>query len=302
MDTTSTSPGDGTFTVHGAQIHYRIAGHGPLLVLNPPGWGIGADPYVATLRRLEDTFTIVYLWPRGSARSASQDSHHLNVDRFVADLEALRSHLGVDRFGVAGHSHGGLVALHYAVRYPDAVNQLLLLDSQLTGVPSEPPDASPPRLRGDSPEVAAAMNYLAEHDGFDHVFRLRSDAQAKAFLSRILPLYFADQSAATSLAEGLISTTLPHRTLQAVTATDGDHPLEVAALTRLTVPTVIVAGRQDRICPIEESRSLARIIKGSALVVFDASGHFPWLEEPDSFFERVPAAMLRVGNRTRFSA
>lgn len=293
MDTPHLARGDHTVTVDGAQIHYRVTGHGPLLVLHPPGWGIGADPYVATLRRLADAFTMVHVWPRGSARSAGQDGRDLTVDRFVADLEALRSHLGVDRFGLAGHSHGGLVALHYAVRHPDVVNQLLLLDSQLTGVPSEPPDAGPSRPRADPPEVAAAMRYLAEHGGFDYLFRLRSDAEAMEFLGRILPLYFAHQSATTALAEALRNTTLPYRTLQSVLATDADVPLDVAALTRLEVPTVIVAGRQDRICPLGESRSLARIIPGSELVVFDESGHFPWLEEPDSFYERVPPALLR---------
>jgi pimeloyl-ACP methyl ester carboxylesterase len=238
----------------------------------------------------------VYLWPRGSAGSPAADGDKLNIDRFVADLESLRSHLGVAEFGLAGHSHGGLVALHYAARYPQALNCLVLLDPQLPGVPGEPPDASPSGLRPDPPEVVEAMSYLAERGGFQYLFRLRSDVDAKAFLGRILPLYFTDPTAMTPLAEALSSTTLPYRTLQAVTASDGNYPLDVTALARLTVPTVIVAGRQDRICPLGESRGLARILPRSDLVVFDGSGHFPWLEEPESFFAHVTAAILAVSS------
>jgi len=293
MDTTPTSPGEHALVVDGAQLRYRVAGHGPLLVFHPPGWGIGADPYVATLARLEETCTVVYLWPRGSAGSPAPDTADLNVGRFVADLEALRSHLGVERIALAGHSHGGLVALQYALRHPRAVDRLLLLSSQLTGVPMGTYFDDRNLQAWVDEYFAAAMTYLSSRGGFGHLFELRSDEQVKTFLAQILPLYFTDQSAMTPLADALASTTLPYRTLQAVSASDGDYPLDVAALADLTVPVAIAAGRQDRICPLAGSRSLARIVPHSELLVFEASGHFPWLEESDSFFARVREAILR---------
>src|SRR5262249_37755869 len=90
MNTTPTAPGEHTLTTAGVEIRYRVAGRGPLLVLHPPGWGIGATPYTTTLSRLEDAFTVVYLWPRGAAGGpAPAPNVRLDIPAFVTDLETL---------------------------------------------------------------------------------------------------------------------------------------------------------------------------------------------------------------------
>lgn len=291
MTTTTARLGEHAFTVGGARLRFRVAGRGPLLVMHPPGWGIGADPYIATLGRLEESFTVVYLWPRGSAGAGgATGSAALTVATFVSDLEALRLHLGVDQFNLAGHSHGGLVAMHYALHHPERVGRLLLIDTELIGVPAEPDNASPSGIFTDPPEVVEAMRYLAERGGFDSLFALKSDAEATEFLGRILPLYFVDPAAMAPLIAGMQSLALPCRTLQAVTASDGDFALNVSALSRLQIPTVIVAGRHDRVCSVAGAQGLAKLMPQSTLLIYEASGHFPWLEEPEDFFTQVPAA------------
>jgi pimeloyl-ACP methyl ester carboxylesterase len=96
---------------------------GPLLIFHPPGWGIGAVPYQATLSRLEELFTVVYL-PRGAAGVAGPPkSAALDVGAFVSDLEQLRRQLGVEEFGLAGHSHSSLTTLHYTLRHARTSNR-----------------------------------------------------------------------------------------------------------------------------------------------------------------------------------
>jgi pimeloyl-ACP methyl ester carboxylesterase len=111
---------------------------------------------------------------------------------------------------------------------------------------------------------------------------------APRFLA-ILPLYFRDPGNAGPLAKALELLALPLRTLQAVSARDEAYALPVDELRRLDVPTLIVAGRYDRFCPVGASRRLAQILPRARPLVFEESGHFPWLEEGERFYrEAIP--------------
>lgn len=79
-----------------------------------------------------------------------------------------------------------------------------------------------------------------------------------------------------------------------MTASDANHPLPMDAVPQLDVPTVIVAGLHDRFCPVDQARHLATTMPRAQLVEFEHSGHFPWLEEPNAFFTRVPEALRRA--------
>lgn len=281
--------GDHELMLDTGPIRYRVAGSGPLLIVHPPGWGIGALPYTATLAPLEEQFTVVYLWPRGAAGVPRPDGSDLNVGVFVEDLERIRLHLAVDSFTLAGHSHSGLIALHYALRYPERVTRLLLLDAQLDGVPTaldeDPAGGTPP------PAIGEALAYLDSVGGLGAIFELHTDAEATEFIGRILPLYFTDPANMAPLVQALEGLTLPRQTLQTVTSSDASYALDPERLRDLRTPTVVVAGRHDRFCPCSQARQLANILPNATLITFETSGHFPWLEETDSFFARVPAAL-----------
>jgi len=47
----------------------------------------------------------------------------------TADADAIRQHFGIDRWAVIGHSFGGMVALEYAIRYPQNLTHLVLLNT-----------------------------------------------------------------------------------------------------------------------------------------------------------------------------
>jgi proline iminopeptidase len=282
--------GEYTLVIEGTQLRYRVAGQGPLLIFHPPGWGIGAVPYQATLSRLEELFTVVYLWPRGAAGVADPpESAALDVGAFVSDLEQLRRQLGVEEFGLAGHSHSSLTALHYTLRHRQRVKALCLLSPQLIGIPGRPDGVETLASAPETPEIAAARAYLESAGGLGAIFALRTNAEATDFLRRILPLYFRDPGNARSLATALEPLALPLRTLQAVSARDEAYVLPVDELRRLDVPTLIVAGRYDRFCPMGASKRLAQILPRARLLVFEESGHFPWLEEGERFYrEAIP--------------
>src|SRR5690348_8053658 len=121
-----------TAIINGVRLAYRVAGSGPPLVVQPPGWGIGVGLYQQTYTPLEAHNTVIYYDTRGSgdsARAVAPDS--INVGQFVEDLDGLRALLGLERFALTGHSHGGYIALNYALRYPERLSHLLPVDAQV---------------------------------------------------------------------------------------------------------------------------------------------------------------------------
>src|SRR5438552_17624834 len=65
--------------------------------------------------------------PRGTGGSdRPADSRAYQIDDYVADLEELRNHLGLEQMLLLGHSHGGVVAQAYTAKHPERVSRLVL--------------------------------------------------------------------------------------------------------------------------------------------------------------------------------
>src|SRR5207249_20857 len=113
-----------TFTTpDGLTLSYERRGSGPLLVCHPGGPG-GSAAEFRDFAGLDDTFELVLLSPRGSKGSDPADDYALRS--YVADLEALREHLGIGRLDLLGFSHGGIVAMAYAATHAARIRRLVL--------------------------------------------------------------------------------------------------------------------------------------------------------------------------------
>jgi len=284
--------GEHTLQVDGLELWYRVIGEGPVLVVQPPGWGIGAEVYEQTFKPLERDFTLVYYDTRGSGKSqAPANDKEYNVGLFVEDLEALRTHLGLDTFALIGHSHGGLIALNYALKYQRYLSHLLPLDSQLVGAVEHGLEARKEEQRIVSELVkdarfAEALEFFQSAGGFGAIFQIRSDSEFSAFLARIMPLYLKNSDHAPNLQEYLKTHRLPLAALHATGASDGRFPV-VERLNAIKVPTLVLNGRYDIFCSPAQAQVVHKRINGSKLAIFENSGHFPWVEEPDLFFSTV---------------
>lgn len=100
----------------GTRLHVGATGEGPdVLVLTG---GPGCVQYLEDDALAPDGFRVWYPEPRGVGRSGG-GAH--TMEQALADLEAIRRHLGVRRWVVLGHSWGSDLAVRYAVEHPDAV-------------------------------------------------------------------------------------------------------------------------------------------------------------------------------------
>jgi proline iminopeptidase len=105
-----------------------VVGHGyPLLLMHG---GPSADhTTMLPFRRCADRFTLVFYDHRCNGRSVGAPVSSMTWENLTADADALRQKLGFDKWAVLGHSFGGHVALEYALRYPDNLSHLVLLDT-----------------------------------------------------------------------------------------------------------------------------------------------------------------------------
>ncbi len=118
---------EGTVTVEGASLFYRVLGSGPdTVVVVAGGPGLPMDylgPAVVPLRR--DATWILYD-PRGAGRSTGADST-VGLPRDVADLDRVRTHFRLERLTLVGHNTGAAVAARYTIDHPDRVSRLALV-------------------------------------------------------------------------------------------------------------------------------------------------------------------------------
>jgi proline iminopeptidase len=274
------APGEHEVEVRGVKIWYVVRGEGPVLLLQPggAGWGGDATPYAETLRPLEAAHTVVYYDPRGIGRSGrSADPTLYSLDEYVEDLEALRRHLGLERFNLAGHSHGGFVALKYALAYPEHLDRLLVLNSGsfLGGL-----DPEWLQTRAGYGAAQARMAALDPTLGPDEL-------QAEVIRNMVPVLHFYDYEPFRLIVEDLLGRTSfsgePVQQFEREMAAFDIRDLVAGIQTR----TLIVVGDDDLPVLFEGSMVLQERIPGSHLFVVPGCGHWPWLERPDLFYPAV---------------
>jgi proline iminopeptidase len=268
-----------TVEIDGVPIRYVVDGGGdaPSLVVLHGGLGLDHTLYRRTLRPLADDRAVVYFDQRGNGRSVPADVSSITMERLADDVVALADHLGLGRHLVLGHSYGAFVAQELALRHPDRLSGMVLVSAtpgQLgTGEVEDEHGVGPPF----PPEVVALISGPPPSD----------DAEMAAGMQDLMPAYFHRPEALdlAAVEEGTV--------FRAAAMARGFEVLAswsaVDRLSSITVPTLVLAGRHDVFTAWPQAHRIASRVPGAEVVVFEDSGHFPWLEEPEAFFERVRA-------------
>jgi 4,5:9,10-diseco-3-hydroxy-5,9,17-trioxoandrosta-1(10),2-diene-4-oate hydrolase len=259
---------EGFVLVGGVKIHYECAGTGrPLLLLH--GLVGSAKNWRQNISFLAGDSKVyaVDLFNMGeSERVPGLDAGlEATADRVVECMDAL----GLDEADVAGHSHGGAVAMMLAARHADRVRRLILF------APANPfCDLGNQLIRFYQTRFGV---WLARQIPF---FPRMLKATA---LSRM----YGDPSRVTDDAlEGYtaglhVPGTIDH-VLQIVHRWSVDMGLLQAALAKLAgKPTLLIWGDRDRAVGLSSGRQLQRILPLSSLIVIPGVGHIAFEEQPD---------------------
>ncbi|MCF0095703.1 alpha/beta fold hydrolase [Micromonospora sp. MH99] len=268
----------------GTTLAYRSLGGGdPLICL--PGGPMRDSAYLGDLGGLSSHRSLVRLDLRGTGRSAvPSDASSYRCDRLVADVEALRVHLGLDRLDLLGHSAGANLALRYATWHPDRVGRLALITPSTRAVGLEATAAlrqEVTRARSGErwyPEAAAALESMVTG-------RATGDAW-----QAIAPFFYGRWDTAAR-AHQAVEAAQRNQEAARMFGADGafDPPVTRAALAAHPRPVLLLAGELDLGAPPGLVAQLAELMPRAELVVQPGAGHYPWLDDADQFTVTVSA-------------
>jgi proline-specific peptidase len=264
--------GAGLLKIRDVSLFAEVRGHGyPLVVMHG---GPSADHFtMLPFRRCADRFTVILYDHRCNGRSTGAPVSSMTFENLTADVEALRQKLGFERWAVLGHSFGGHVALEYALRYPASLSHLVLLNTSADARWEQQNAADLLAKRGYSLKKAELVRRwfngeLTPHEYFPMFMRIGAvyhihlgpwlvrDMIHGAWRSKVRPeaLIFAGRDL-----------------LNGWTVMD--------RLGEITVPTLVMAGRDDGVFPPDCQRELAAGIPGARLHLVDRAGHSPHAEQ-----------------------
>ena len=270
--------------VNGVRLFTRRVGAGPVVVVLHGGPGAHHDYLLPQHDLLARGRALFYYDQRGGGQSRVERDTPVGWREHVADLDALRTHLGLERLTLCGYSWGGLLALLYMLEHPGSVERLAVVSPASITVEYRRQFEAEFARRMAAPEIQREREAL-------RASRLR-ERDPEAYQRRAFELsvagYFRDYHDAKNLTPFRVNA----RTQQAVWESLGEYDLRPRLrehVSRFPSPaSCIVHGTFDPI-PIEGSRELAGLI-GARLVELPV-GHCPHVEATDDFV-RVPDEFL----------
>jgi len=264
-------------TPDGLTLSYERRGSGPLLVCHPGGPG-GSGAEFEDFAGLDDTFELLLLNPRGSHGSDPADDYALSS--YVADVEALRGHLGIEQLDLLGFSHGGCVAMAYAGAHSDEVHRLVLVDTlAVWGDEAEAAMQRGIEARAERPWFAEARLAIEE----EQAGAFSSVEELIANLQRQIPLYFHRWVGNERVGGRLAMDFAQPEPLHHFNTVEFPTLDLRAELRSITAPTLVVVGDDDMIAGPVCADAIVRELPNGRLVTIQDSGHFVYIEQPEAF-------------------
>jgi proline iminopeptidase len=229
------------------------------------------------LSPLANDMQLIYVDHRGTGRSSHDVDHNTcTIEQMADDVEALRQLLGLGKVHVMGNSFGGMWAQVYALRHPESVDKLILITTSPSYGFYERAKAEAAK-KGTSEQIAAVPELF---EG-----RISTPEQLGPWWRTMNPLYYHawDDKYASGMERGKPNASLmAHMWQNVMPSFDVRNQLG-----EISVPTLVLGGRHDWVTPYPESELIAASVPNSELVIFEESGHLPFVEEQDRFMTVV---------------
>jgi len=283
---------EGMIDVPGGRIWYRCVGEGGIPLLCLHGGPGHTHDYLEPFEDLADRRQVIFYDQLGSGSSdRPRDTALWTVNRFVRELEAVRTALGLRRFHVFGNSWGGMLALQYILDYqPPSLVSLLMSGSPastrrfLEGcadlVADLPEDVQTVIRHHEVKGFTSCPEYVAAVSVFyrRHMCRLDPwpDAMERSFAEFNPAVYETMWGPSEFTCTGRLQ--------------DWDV---FDRLGEIRVPTVVMGGRYDETRP-DQLQDIHRAIRDSELLIFENSSHNPYHEERRLFMDKVNEFLDKV--------
>ncbi len=275
-----------TFETNGVSIYYEVIGGGagtPLVLVNGgPGFDHGYMHCSDTWDRLAANRKIVFFDQRGNGRSSDikEGQSCLLADQ-IADLDALRAHLGLEKMDLLGHSWGGYLVMAYAARHPERIRRLMIVDSAAPKIQD-----TVFLFKNIYPETVTREENLA------FAVELGDEAAISADLHEYMSMLFYSPAARDAML-ARSGELIYHQSVNKSVWNDLQRFDLTPELSKFRFPTLVVTGRYDFNVAPSVAWEIHRAIPGSELAVFEKSGHLPYCDESEAFATRVEEFLVK---------
>ena len=268
------TPGD-MIDVAGTRLHVRDSGPKTApVVIFLHGFGASLHTWEPWAQTLSKDLRVIRIDLPGSGLSLPDLKGDYSDKRTLQILLALMDKLSLARTSLVGHSIGGRIAWTFAGTYPERMNKLVLVS----------PDgfASPGFEYGRNPEVPVMVKLM------------RVALPKPLLVMSLKPAYANPATMTDALATRYHDLMLAPGSRDALLARMAQTVLvdPVPILKKITAPTLLVWGEQDRMIPSANANDYLLAIAGAKLVSFKGVGHLPHEEAPRESIGDVRAFLL----------
>ncbi|MFX0023514.1 MAG: alpha/beta fold hydrolase [Candidatus Hermodarchaeota archaeon] len=263
--------------VNGIKICYEIKGEGePVLLVH--GFSDRKEHWRAQFRELAEHFKVIRFDNRGAGKSDRPDGVY-TMELFADDISSLLDYLEIEKTHIIGHSLGGMIVQNFALKYPNRINKIVLINT-IAGVtpPGIPPDQGIEIYRknaiagikaGKKDSLTAFLNG-AKHS-YSRVFYKQMVENPKKKFHNIWSV------------EDLVE----EKTLYGPTEKDINHQAEALEshntydrLYEIKNKVLVIAADKDKSCPMLMNKKIHELLPNSQFIVIENAGHQSILEYP----------------------
>ena len=252
----------------GFHVHYEDEGDpGRPLVVLLHGFGDSYTSWDGWVAELKPKFRVITLDFPGHGLTRAPDGYLLSSNGLADFVDAFAAALTLPKFAVAGNSMGGGAAWQLAVRHPDRLNALILVDA--AGFPNEKPP-------GEVPLAFRILQYpigRALLRNIDTRPLIEEGLKTDVYDKSVITPAFVDRWAEFQRAPG-------HRAILMGLNPRAHSQATSELLGTIKVPTLILHGENDPLIEPASARKFAAAIPGARLITYPQVGHLPQIEIP----------------------
>ncbi len=250
----------GVIDINGGKVYYEAIGRGKAIVFIHGGL-VDSRLWDDQFKEFAKKYRVVRYDIRGRGKSPLPTEPY----SLVNDVKEILRHLKIEKASIVGLSLGGVIAADFVLEYPEFVESLVLVSAGLRGFDSGKPDREGAAIYGAvatiPPEKAASL-WLTH----PHFAGVRKNKKVREKLFQML----VDNYAGYTQKDAGKFYVLP-------------QPETDERLSKIKVPTLIVAGSLDAEYILANANELKANISGSELVIIKNASHHPNIEKPSEF-------------------
>lgn len=275
-------------TEDSVQLFYKILGEGKDTILIVHGGPYNSGYLIPDLTPLAAHHTLLFYDLRGAGYSSFvNDTSKLSITKHVNDIETIRKHFNLQQLNLLAHSTGGIISGFYAVKYPQKIKSMILVDPMT---------------------AKAGWNINFDNKLDSTSLQIKKQNAGKYYASPVDSLKACWDFYALDARGFYFSPVSVRRMWGAICNCNQANMLNpkrwyiyqsmgkwdiTAQLTKVKAPVLIIAGKEDEI-PFNSFEQWNNSLPNSTLLILPESAHFPHVEQPNAFFMAVELFMQNI--------